>query len=121
MARFYRSKPKPYLLFSTAVSRKEAQKIAQVLVHKRLAACVNIIPNIVSVYRWQGKTERAKEYLLVMKTEARKLKRLKQALIQNHSYSVPELIGWPIAWGHEPYLKWLSEAVIVDDSENVKS
>ncbi len=111
MVRLQRLSYKPYLLFSTVPSRKEAQKLAKLLVQKRLAACVNIIPGVISFFRWKGKIDRADEYLLVMKTEARKLKELERMLVRNHSYSVPELIASPIVWGHRPYLKWLSESV----------
>ena len=110
MARSHTSKSKPYLLFSTAPSKKEAHTIAQLLIAKRLAACVNIIP-VASLFRWQGKIEHANEILLVIKTGKNRLKELKKVLIQNHSYSVPELIGCPIEWGHEPYLKWLTESL----------
>ncbi len=112
MASSRRFRSKPYLLFSTTASQKEAQKIAQLLVKKRLAACVNIVPNVVSFFRWKGNIDRAKEFLLVIKTDTRRLKQLERTLVQAHSYSVPELIGMPIVRGHKPYLEWLSEAVV---------
>lgn len=111
MARLGRLSSKPYFLFSTVSSRKEAQKLAKLLVEKRLAACVNIIPGITSFFRWRGKIDRIHECLLVMKTKAQKLKELERVLIRNHSYSVPELVASPIVWGHRPYLKWISENV----------
>lgn len=98
---------KAYLLLSTVGSHKEAKKVADVLVGSRLAACVNIIPKVRSVFRWQGAVDRANEVLLVIKTNRQNLKRVERTIRKYHSYQVPEMIAWPIAWCHAPYLKWL--------------
>ncbi|MBI4394656.1 MAG: divalent-cation tolerance protein CutA [Candidatus Omnitrophica bacterium] len=102
---------KPYVVFSTVGSLKEAKKIASVLVHQKLAACVNVIPNVHSLFRWQGKVDQAQELLLVIKTDFRHLKDLEKNLRKHHSYEVPEIVGWPIAWGSKPYLSWLGESL----------
>ncbi|MBI3999705.1 MAG: divalent-cation tolerance protein CutA [Candidatus Omnitrophica bacterium] len=102
---------KPYLLFSTVSSKKEAQKIASVLIHQKLAACVNMIPNVHSFFRWQGAIDHAAELLLIIKTNERHLKQVEKAIRKYHSYQVPEIIGWPITWGHKPYLAWISDSV----------
>ena len=107
-----RRKTQPYLILSTVASRAEAKKIANALLHKKLAACVNILPNVESLFRWKGKVDRAKELLLVIKTEARLKVRVERTIRANHSYQVPEVVGWPIAWGHRPYLEWLSQSVV---------
>ena len=93
-------------------SRKEARKIARVLVERRLAACVNEIGAPVrSVYRWKGKVETAKEFLLVIKTTKRRFAGLRDAVRELHSYEVPEIIALPMAEGSEAYLNWIDESV----------
>jgi len=101
----------PYLLFSTASNLNEAEKIAKMLVHRKLAACVNIVPNLKSYFRWRGKLDQAKELLLIIKTDKRRLKNVETAIHKLHSYATPEIIGWQINWGSKPYLNWLSESV----------
>ena len=103
---------KPYLIFSTVGSQKEAQKIAATLVTRRLAACVNIVPQVTSLFRWRGKVDQAKELLLIIKSDHSHLKRIEKAIREHHRYEVPEIIAWPISWGHKPYLRWLTESVI---------
>ena len=100
-----------YLLLSTAASAREAKQIAGVLIRKRLCACVNIIPNIHSVFTWKNKIDQVKESLLIIKTDRRKLKEVERTIRAHHSYEVPEIIGWPISWGHKPYLDWLSKSL----------
>jgi periplasmic divalent cation tolerance protein len=105
------SKKQPYLLLSTVASRTEAQKIADALVQKRLCACVNIVPSVSSVFSWKNKVDRAKELLLVIKTNQGRLKEIERTIRKHHSYTVPEIIGWPIAWGHKPYLGWIKDSL----------
>ena len=105
------SSHRPFLLLSTVGSKKEAKEIATRLMRGRFAACVNIVTNVDSIFRWRGKLDQARELLLVIKTEARHLKSVEGLIRKYHSYSVPELIGWPIAWGHKPYLRWLRDSV----------
>ena len=97
------------IVLTTAGSSQEAEKIAAALVERRLAACVNIIPQIQSVYRWEGKVERSTEWLLLIKTRADTFERLRDAIEQLHSYEVPECIMLQISDGAEPYLRWIEE------------
>jgi periplasmic divalent cation tolerance protein len=93
--------------FSTAGSPVEARSIATALVTEQLAACVNIIDNIHSIYRWQGAIESAAESLMLIKTRANLLPAIELRLRELHSYDVPELIAIPIRLGAQPYLDWL--------------
>lgn len=95
------------VVLSTAGSRAEAERIATALVDERLAACVNVIAGLTSIYRWQGNIERAAEVLLVIKTRRASAPRLIARLGALHSYDVPEAIVLPIAAGSRPYLQWL--------------
>lgn len=99
------------LVLTTCSSIEEARDIAQALVNRQLAACVNIVPQIESVYRWQGEVETAAECLLVIKTTVEALDRLRAALSELHSYELPELIEIAIEDGGEAYLKWIGESV----------
>jgi periplasmic divalent cation tolerance protein len=98
----------------TCGSAKEARRIARTLVEKRLAACGNILEAPVrSIYRWKGKVETAKEYLLLIKTSCKRFAALQDEVKRMHSYDVPEIIALPIAAGSRDYLKWISECVRV--------
>jgi periplasmic divalent cation tolerance protein len=100
------------LVLVTCGSRKEARKIARALVERRLAACVNEIgAPVTSVYRWKGKVETAKEFLLVVKTTKERFAALRQAIGELHSYEVPEIIALAIVEGSRDYLDWISESV----------
>jgi periplasmic divalent cation tolerance protein len=99
------------LVLTTTSSLEEAKEIAHVLVERHLAACVNIIPRIESVYRWEGKVEEAQEYLLLVKTTQEVFGRLRDALHELHSYDVPECIAIPVEDGSVPYLNWIDESV----------
>ena len=99
------------LVLSTAGTKEEARKIARELVERRLAACVNIVPQIESVYRWQGKVEEAREFLLLIKTSAERFAEVSATLREMHSYEVPECVSVAIDDGSADYLKWLAEAV----------
>ena len=95
------------VVLTTAGSDEEARKIAHALVERRLAACVNIVPRIESVYRWQGKVESAAEWLLIIKTQPAIFDRVRDAIKENHSYDLPECIMLEIADGDKAYLDWL--------------
>lgn len=99
------------LVLTTASSEEEARKIARTLVDRRLAACVNIVPKIESIYRWQGKVEEAQEYLLLVKTRQALFEKLRDAIRELHSYEVPECIALSIDDGLGPYLNWIDESV----------
>jgi len=99
------------LVLTTAGSQEEAQHIARVLVERRLAACVNIVPRIESIYRWQEKIEQSGEWLLIIKTTGAGFGRVRDAIKELHSYEVPECICVEIEDGSAEYLKWISESV----------
>ena len=98
----------PFLLaLTTAPSVREAQKLADLILTKRVAACVNILPSLKSYYWWKGKKECASEVILFIKTRKSAFRKLEAILRKNHSYSVPEIIAIPILAGSKPYLAWL--------------
>ena len=89
----------------------EAGKLAERLVESRVAACVNVVPHVRSVYRWQGKVQRDDEALLLAKTTADRFEALKACVLEHHPYDVPEVIGLPVGKGHGKYLEWVMESV----------
>jgi periplasmic divalent cation tolerance protein len=99
------------LVLTTCGSLEEARSIAQTLVERQLAACVNIAPQIESVYRWQGEVETATEWLLVIKTTAEAFDRLRETLTKLHSYELPECIAIAIEDGSAAYLEWMGQSV----------
>jgi periplasmic divalent cation tolerance protein len=96
---------------STVAAPEDADRLAAALVERRLAACVNVVPGVVSHYRFEGRQHRDAELLLVIKTRSEKLEALRAALVELHPYDVPELVELEIAGGHAPYLSWLDESV----------
>ena len=99
------------VIFVTASNKEEAQKIADSLIKKKLAACVNIIDKIESVFWWEGKVSRGREVLLVIKSRKTNLNKIIKQVKAIHSYSVPEIIALPIAGGYKPYLEWINDSV----------
>ena len=93
----------------TASSEEEAEKIASLLLEKRKAACVSVIPRVNSRFWWQGKLDSAQESLLIIKTRAALVPQLIDIVKKAHSYAVPEIIAMPIVEGSEDYLKWLKD------------
>jgi periplasmic divalent cation tolerance protein len=101
----------------TCGSAAEARRIARKLVEGKRAACVNILSAPVeSVYRWRGKVESAREFLLVIKTRKREFAGLQRAILELHSYDVPEILALPVAAGSASYLKWIDESARVSRS-----
>jgi periplasmic divalent cation tolerance protein len=96
---------------STVARAEDAERIARALVEQRLAACVNVVPGLVSVYRWKGAVEREDERLLVMKTRRERVEELRLALVRIHPYELPEMIVLPIESGHAPYLEWIDSSL----------
>jgi periplasmic divalent cation tolerance protein len=99
----------PIVVLVTCGSEDEAIKIANALVEEHLAACVNLIAPIRSIYRWEGKIWDEKEWLLVIKTQKDRFKELEKEVKTLHSYSVPEIISLPIVEGSSAYLNWIRE------------
>src|SRR5256886_16483984 len=99
------------LVLTTAGSEAEARQISNQLVERRLAACVNIIPQIQSVYRWEGKVETAEEFLLIIKTTKTRSADVQAAITELHSYELPECVVIAMEDGSAEYLKWIKESV----------
>ena len=97
----------PIIVLMTAANSDEAGRIADMLVEAHLAACVQILPEIQSIYRWQGEVAHEQEVLLLAKTASGSFDDLVKAVTAIHSYETPEIIALPIAAAAEPYLKWL--------------
>ena len=109
------------MVLMTAGSREEAVRLADVLVVARLAACVQILPEIESVYHWQGNVERAPEILLLAKTTQANFAALEALVSSLHSYETPEIIALPITAASAPYLEWLTANVIPQSKETNQS
>ena len=99
------------VVFITAPGREEAGQLADMLVSKQLAACVQIMPAMESVYRWQGKIERQKEVLLIAKTIKSRFDELESNVRALHSYETPEIVAIPLIAGSRRYLEWLNASV----------
>jgi periplasmic divalent cation tolerance protein len=95
----------------TAGTLRESRKIARRLIESRLAACVNITTQVESIYRWQGKVSKSREYLLIIKSTRDLFDELRSTIAQIHSYTTPEIIGLPIIDGSPDYLQWIESSV----------
>jgi periplasmic divalent cation tolerance protein len=100
--------PEPIVVLMTAADEPEAERIAEMLVAKRLAACVQILPGMKSIYVWQGEVQREREVLLLAKATRANFDELEREVRAIHSYETPEIIALPIVAASEPYLKWLT-------------
>jgi periplasmic divalent cation tolerance protein len=98
------------IAFVMAADEEEAARIGQALVAENLAACVNIAGPVRSIYRWRGAIEDAREFMLIIKTQARLFDRLARRVKELHSYEVPEIIALPLAAGWKPYLEWIIQS-----------
>lgn len=101
---------KVYLVFCTTSTRSEALDIARALISKKLAACVNVIDEVYSIYEWEGEIEETKEHILVIKTVASLFDRLKMEIKALHSYELPEIIAIEIKDGSNRYLEWIKNS-----------
>jgi len=99
------------IIFVTCANKKEGLKIAEALVKSKLAACVNIADNLESIFSWQGKIDRVKEALLIIKSRKVKLNKIIKLVKSLHSYEVPEIIAIPIVGGFKPYLNWINDSL----------
>ena len=102
------------IILITANDAEEANNIAELLLEQRLAACVNIVPNINSSFWWEGKLDTAAESLLIVKTQAKKLAEIVQSVKTVHSNTIPEIIALPIIGGNQDYLDWIDNEVSVE-------
>jgi len=99
------------LVLTTAESQNQARRIADALIERRLAACVNIVSGVQSIYRWKGKAEEADEWLMWIKTTAAAFERVCDTIKELHSYELPECMCLVIEDGSPEYLKWIEESV----------
>jgi periplasmic divalent cation tolerance protein len=99
------------IVLTTAGSKDEAHKIGRTLVERLLAACVNVVPRVTSIYRWQGQIEEAEEWLLIVKTTRSAFDQVRDAIVSLHSYQVPECISVSVDDGSAKYLDWIEQSV----------
>lgn len=99
------------MVLTTVKSLSEGRKIGRFLIKGKLAACVNILPRVESLFWWKGKIDNAREVLLIIKTNKRKVKSAIRAIKLIHSYEVPEIISFEINEGYRPYLRWIDESL----------
>jgi len=100
-----------YIYFVTSPNIETSKMIASILVKEKIAACVNIISNILSMYWWKDKIEESEENLLIIKTTSTNQNKLKEIIKKNHPYETPECVGFPIQDGLEKYLAWIRDSV----------
>ncbi|MBN1408334.1 MAG: divalent-cation tolerance protein CutA [Calditrichaceae bacterium] len=99
------------IVFCTTPSYEISHKIAAECIHKKIAACCNIIPGIKSIYRWEGNVEESEEQLLMIKSTEINFKSIENTINSFHTYDVPEIISIKIGSGNESYLKWINESL----------
>lgn len=99
------------IVFCTCGSESEALELARALVERRLAACVNVLPRVQSVYRWQGEVHNEAEVLLLIKTTEERFDSLRDAILALHSYQTPEIVAVPLSEGEDKYLAWIRASV----------
>ncbi len=102
------------MVMTNAPDNATAHTLARSLVDAKLAACVNILHGVHSVYRWQGRVEEATEVTLLIKTTRRHYPQLQQALVAAHPYDLPEVVAWPLSEGYAPYLNWVAAETTPD-------
>lgn len=106
--------PQPLLVLSNLPDLESAESLARALVRQRLAACVNLLPGVKSIYRWQGALEEVKEVTLMIKTTAARYPELEAAIKLAHPYALPEIVGLPLTAGWPAYLAWVAEQTNMD-------
>lgn len=99
------------LVFCTFPNEKEARQIGAALVEKQVAACVNVIPGVTSIYRWEGKVHEDSEVLGVIKTTREAYDRVEATIVELHPYDLPEVVALSVEAGSAAYLKWVGEQV----------
>jgi len=98
-------------VLTTCETKDQAEKIAEDLVDRKMAGCVQIVGPITSIYRWKGQIEKAEEWLCLIKTKAELFLDVEKIIIQNHTYETPEIISTPITAGNKEYFQWLKNEV----------
>jgi periplasmic divalent cation tolerance protein len=98
-----------YFVYMTARDEAEALVIGRTLVEERLAACINILPAMTSVYWWEGELEQSSEAVLIAKTQQGLVPELIERVKRLHSYACPSIVAWPAHAGHQPYLDWIEK------------
>lgn len=98
----------------TTSNRREAGRIAEAVVKKKLAACANLVPSVTSIFRWKGQVQKSRETLLIVKTRAGQYPALERFVRSMHSYEVPEIIALPVKNGLRPYLEWVQKETATD-------
>uniref|UniRef100_A0A183CMS5 Protein CutA n=1 Tax=Globodera pallida TaxID=36090 RepID=A0A183CMS5_GLOPA len=99
------------VVYVTVPSMEIGKRIAHALVRSRLAACVNIVPQLTSIYEWKGKVQEDAESMLIIKTGQERLEQLRELVMKLHPYEVPEFVALPVEYGSEPYLRWVSDQI----------
>jgi periplasmic divalent cation tolerance protein len=99
------------IVLCTCADREQAERIADRLIEQHLAACVNILPGVQSIYRWQGAVESAAEVLMLIKTDSAHSNEVQSTIAGLHSYEVPEFLILPVSGGSEAYLAWLKASL----------
>jgi periplasmic divalent cation tolerance protein len=99
-----------YVMMSTCGDPATAERLGRALVEEGLAACVNVVPGLRSIYRWNGAVQADEEVLMIVKTTAARLAATRERLVELHPYDTPEAIAWPIADGHGAYLDWIADS-----------
>ena len=101
----------PIVVLMTAASGEEATRIAETLVQQKLAACVQVLPEMESIYVWKGELQRGREILVIAKSTRANFEKLERRVREIHSYETPEIIALPIVAGSQSYLSWLSSCL----------
>ncbi|MFW9960082.1 MAG: divalent-cation tolerance protein CutA [Candidatus Thorarchaeota archaeon] len=104
---------KEYILAMTTCPNSNSQELARILVEKRVCACVNIIPNVTSIYHWKDEIVRDSESILIIKSEVGLEERLEKTIRENHPYEVPEFVVLGIKTGSKDYLDWISSSLLI--------
>jgi periplasmic divalent cation tolerance protein len=112
-----RTEPEFVIVMTTAGSDEQATELARALVERRLAACVNVVSQVCSIYRWKEKVQQDDEKLLVVKTAAHLFPAIRDAIRELHSYELPEVIMVPLTGGDSDYLEWLRSCLAEPDSD----
>ena len=105
------------VVMTTVEKSEDGERLARVLIDSGLAACIQILPTMVSIYRWEGKIERESEILMLIKTTRVAFPALETAIKQNHPYQTPEIISLPVLHGSAEYLEWVTGNVLNEPSD----